>query len=155
MDDTTPVPKKRSAAMSKAQKAYYERNRDKRLEEMRSRARERNAAERDAAEADPLVLAERRKRFLEKYYIHMMKDTQRRIDVWMADANINKEFKAFLKTNVEPVKTLLPRKFFNTLNKLSIVAEKPVEINTLIELVDGDKPTTADIYASSQTIKEW
>jgi hypothetical protein len=141
---------KRTEALSKAQKEYYQRNRDKRLEEMRAKARERNKMEKEACLNNPALLAERRKRFLDKYYEHVMRDTQSRIDGWITDPGISKTFKLFLKENVEPVKTALPRKFFTLLGKLAI-AEKPND-KPINELIDGasDKPSIAESYASSQ-----
>ena len=145
-----PVAKKRSAALSKAQKAYYERTRDSRLAQMRERARVRNEVEKLACANNPDLLKERRAMFLEKYYKHQMADTARRIANWKADPAINEEFKTFLTVNVEPVKTLLPRKFFNTLQKLNIAVKPVVEVP--IEPVEDVKPeyTTAEYYAFSQ-----
>jgi hypothetical protein len=148
---TTQPTKKRSVALSKAQKAYYERNRDKRLEEMRVRAKERNEAEKLACEANPELLRERRAMFLEKYYKYQMADTAKRIKMWREDPGICSVFKEFLKENVEPVKTLLPRKFFNTLSKLAI-AVKPVAevpINTVVDV--RPEETIADQYANSMS----
>jgi hypothetical protein len=143
-------PKKRTEALSKAQKAYYERNRSKRLAEMRERAKVRNEAERIACEGNPELLKERRAMFLEKYYKHQMADTAKRIKEWCEDPGISNTFKEFLKENVEPVKTLLPRKFFNTLSKLSIAVKPTPEVITQIVDAQEERPyTSAEYYAYS------
>jgi len=143
-----PAPKKRTAALAKAQKAYYERTREKRLEQMRERAREAAKQEKIVCESDPEKLLERRKRMMNKYYVFMMNDIEKRIKHWKEDPGISETFKAFLKTNVEPVKMLLPRKFFRLLGKCAI-AEKDLGGNPTND-IDGATPTIADIYASSQ-----
>lgn len=149
---TTQTPKKRSEALSKAQKAYYERNRDKRLAEMRERAKARNETEKLACENNPDLLKERRAMFLEKYYKYQMADTAKRIKAWREDPGICNTFKDFLKVNVEPVKTLLPRKFFNTLSKLDIASKikEEVPINT-IEYAKAEEQSTADRFAQSMS----
>ena len=148
---TTQPTKKRSVALSKAQKAYYERNRDKRLTEMRERAKARNEAEKLACANNPELLKERRAMFLDKYYKYQMADTAKRIKMWQEDPGICNTFKEFLKENVEPVKTLLPRKFFNTLSKLSIaVKPKPeVPINTIVDAEEERPYTSAEYFAHS------
>lgn len=155
---TTEATKKRSVALSKAQKAYYERNRDKRLEEMRIRAKERNEAEKLACENNPELLKERRAMFLEKYYKYQMADTAKRIKMWREDPGICNVFKEFLKVNVEPVKTLLPRKFFNTLSKLSIAVKEGEELpkDIVVSVEDGPSQyTSAEYYAHSQADRDF
>jgi hypothetical protein len=154
---TTETPKKRSVALSKAQKAYYERNRDKRLEEMRERAKARNEAEKLACENNPELLKERRAMFLEKYYKYQMADTAKRIKMWREDPGICNTFKEFLKENVEPVKTLLPRKFFNTLSKLSIAVKPQPEVptTTIVDNADTTHYTSAEHYAYSQADRDF
>ena len=150
------TPKKRSVALSNAQKAYYERNRDKRLEEMRTRAKERNEAEKLACESNPDLLKERRAMFLEKYYKYQMADTAKRIKMWREDPGICNTFKDFLKENVEPVKTLLPRKFFNTLSKLSIAVKPALEVpTTTVENANTTHYTSAEYYANSQADRDY
>ena len=148
-----PVTKKRSTAVYRAQKAYYERNREKRLVEMRERAKERNKLEKEAAVSYPEVLVNRRKRFLERYYVTMMRDTEKQIEEWLTLPGINNTFKTFLKECVKPSKTLLPRSFFVWLSKLSI-AEKP-SVDSINEIVDGiPELSTAELYANSQNKAE-
>lgn len=150
MDTPTKKPRKRTVALSEAQKRYYEKTRDTRLAQMRERAKERNAEEREACIDNPALLGERRKKFLDKYYAYQSSNTTKQIEAWKADPGVSPTFKSFLKENVEPVKELLPRKFFSTLSKLAI-AVKPVPevpINTIV--YGGEEDTTADYYASSQ-----
>lgn len=147
----TKTTKKRTVALSEAQKRYYDKTRDIRLAQMRERAKERNAEERNACINNPALLEERRKKFLDKYYAYQLSNTTKQIDGWKADPGICDTFKTFLKENVEPVKASLPRKFFSTLSKLAI-AVKPVPevpINTIV-YGGSDDISTADHYANSQ-----
>jgi len=149
----TKVVKKRTVALSEAQKRYYEKHRDSRLAQMRERAKERNAEEREACIDNPELLEERRKKFLDKYYAYQMSNTTKQIDGWKADPGVCPTFKSFLKENVEPVKTLLPRKFFSTLSKLAIAVKPVPEVptNTIVYGGAEDSISTADHYANSQT----
>jgi len=85
--------------------------------------------------------------FLEKYYKYQMADTAKRIKAWREDPCICNTFKVFLKENVEPVKTLLPRKFFNTLSKCAIAVKPPQEVPKN-PIVNADNiHTSAEYYA--------
>ena len=146
----TKTVRKRTVALSDAQKRYYQKHRDSRLEQMRLRAKERNDEEREACIGNPELVEERRKRFLDKYYSYQTSTITKQIEGWKADPGVCPTFKAFLKTSVEPVKDTLPKKFFSTLSKLAI-AVKPVEEVPMNTIVDGrEEISTADYYASSQ-----
>jgi len=151
MSDAPPEKKKRTKALSNAQKAYYERNREARLEQMKERAKQRTKEEKMACINDPDMLKVRRQQMLDKYYAYMMKDTENKIKAWQEDPKISKTFKAFLKENVEPVKTLLPRRFFAQLSKLSI-AEKMPDTKPPVEVANGAN-SIAEQYAFSQSEK--
>ena len=148
-----PPAKKRTKSVSEAQKRYYEKTRDARLAQMRETARIRNIQEKRACEENPELLKVRRAKMLDKYYQHMMRDTEKRIKMWKEDKGICPTFKAFLTENVEPTKHLLPRKFFTHLSKCAI-ALKPVEEHSTITIVDGEEDT-ATHYANICGDKDW
>lgn len=157
MDATTPVAKKvRSKALSEAQKRYYERTRDSRLEQMRTRAKERNELIKQACNNDAQLAEERKRQFMEKYYTYVRNKTNATMKEWYDDPTITEEFKTFLRKCVEPNKGVCSRRFFNELRKcVTRVADIPV--NTLVTtVVDGQGEyggaltNTAEFYANSQ-----
>lgn len=137
--------------MGEAQKRYYEKTRETRLEQMRERARMRNIEEKRECEEFPELLKVRRAKMLDKYYQYMMRETDKRIKAWKEDPGICTTFKSFLTENVEPTKHLLPRKFFHQLAKCAI-AVKPVA-DTIVHQVDGED--TASHYANECGDTEW
>ena len=94
-------------------KRYYEKNREKRLAEMRERARVRVALLREQIANDPEKAQEARDRAQDKYQRGLIAKQTRLIAEWEADNGICPIFKEFLKTNVKPVlPNGIPMKFF-------------------------------------------
>ncbi len=134
--------------MAAAQNRYYERNRDKRLEQMREYARNRNTELRAQAECNPVTAQELRAMMAEKYSKWVANKTRRQIDGWLANPAYTATFKEFVRSCVEPMKDRVSRKFLNGLETLAD-AGRIVESECVTPIVDesSGEYTECEYYA--------
>lgn len=134
-----------SDAQRLANRRYYEKHRAARLEQMRTKARERAAALRERMNEDPELLEAERARGREQYYLRIERNNRKRISEWLEDPGICDTFKAFLRTNVLPQIRFIPGAFLDMCWEYLAVygADIPAE-DTVTEIVDGPTATSAE-----------
>jgi hypothetical protein len=135
--------------MAAAQNRYYERHRDKRLEQMRDYARNKGMELRAQAEANPVVAEELREMMTEKYRRWIANKTDSQIKKWLEEASYTDAFKEFVKVCVVPFKDRVSRKFLNGLEALADAGRKP-EVDSITHIVEDEGDyTDCEYYAYS------
>lgn len=97
-----------------ANKKYYAKVREERMEVMRKRAKERTAERIEYLKAHPEEVEALREKAMDKYYKGIVSANKKRIAGWLEDPDICDAFKEFLRQNVLPViEKGLPKKFLD------------------------------------------